>query len=66
MVDATIERTSQDRMTDMYVLRMEGIRQIKQRFLAFSRLEWEKMYPHMKLNRGEKRKICLTFDENGV
>lgn len=63
---ATIERTDQDRMTDMYVLRMEGIRQIPQRFLAFSRQEWKTMYPKLLLNRGEKKKIDLTFEEIGV
>ena len=65
-MNATIERTSRDRMTDMYVLRMEGLARIKQRFLSFRRLEWEQMYPDLKLNRGEMKKICLTFDENGV
>jgi len=65
-MQATIERTRADRMTDMYVLRMEGIAQIPQRFLAFTRSEWEQMYPKILLNRGEKRKIDLTLIENGV
>ena len=65
-MESTIERTSADRMTDMYVLRMHGLRQIPSRFLCFTQSEWEKMYPALKLNRGEKRKICLTFEENGV
>lgn len=63
---ATLQRITADRMTDMYVLRMEGIRGIKQRFLSFTRAEWEQMYPKLLLKRGEKRKIDLTFDENGV
>jgi hypothetical protein len=63
---ATLERTKADRMTDMYVVRMEGLQQIKQRFLCFTRAEWEQMYPKLLLKRGEKRKIDLTFDENGV
>lgn len=63
---ATIERTAADRMTDMYVLRMEGLKQIPQRFLSFTRLEWETMYPDLKLKPGEKQKIDLTFSEKSV
>ena len=65
-MEATIERTAANRMTDMYVLRMEGIRQIPQRFLSFTRAEWEEMYPEILLNRGEKRKIHLTLIEKSV
>jgi len=63
---ATLERTSDDRMTDMYVLRMEGVKKIDTRFLAFTTGEWEKMYPNLLLNRGEKKKIDLTFEKIGV
>jgi len=65
-MEATIERTSGGRMTDMYVLRMPGINQIPQRFLSFTRKEWETMYPEILLNRGEKKKIHLTLAEIGV
>ena len=65
-MDATLERSDERRMTDMYVLRMHGIRGIRQRFLSFTASEWEKMYPNLKLGPGEKRKIDLTFGENGV
>ena len=64
-MEATIERTA-GRITDMYILRMYGIRQIPQRFLAFTRSEWEEMYPHMKLEPGKKEKIHLTFADFGV
>jgi hypothetical protein len=63
---ATIERTIAGRMTDMYVLRMPGVNNIPQRFLCFTSKEWETMYPKLLLNRGEKKKIDLTFIENGV
>jgi hypothetical protein len=63
-MECILERTSVDRMTDMYVVRPLPV--VPGRFLAFTRREWEKMYPNLVLNRGEKKNFCLTLTETGV
>ncbi len=64
-MEITIQRTTVDRMTDMYVMRFAPPHA---RFICFTRLQFETLYPHLVLQRGEKIivKMDLTKIENGV
>ncbi len=64
-MEITIQRTTVDRMTDMYVMRFAPPRA---RFICFTRLQFEQLYPHLVLQRGEKIivKMDLTKIESGV
>ena len=60
-----IQRTEINRMTDMYKITFLPCRT---RIVAFTNTEFERLFPEIKMGRGEKifGKIGLTREENGV
>ena len=55
-----IERTRTDRMCDMYAITFFPVRT---RFVCFTRREWEKEFPDVVLQRGEKKEMDLRFGD---
>ena len=60
-----IERTREDRITNMYVLKLPPVRT---RFVCFTHKEWEEKFPHIVLGRGEKifAELTLTTEKKEV
>jgi hypothetical protein len=64
-MNVIVQRTTDDRQTDMYVIRFSPP---KTRFICFCRYDFEQKFPHIKLGRGEKIicKMGLTLGETEV
>jgi hypothetical protein len=55
-----IERTKVGQMTDMYKLTLLPV---KARFVCFTKRDWEKEFPNILLQRGEKKEVNLRFED---
>jgi hypothetical protein len=51
-----VARTKEGRMSDMYVLKFPPI---ATRFICFTKRDWEKEFPNVLLQRGEKKEMDL-------
>ena len=56
LMKVTIKRTQLTRMTDMYSIYFSPP---KERFVCFTRREFKKEFPNIKLNRGEEKEFDL-------